>query len=442
MLTLTFSVHDLASYDQQSAQTILSAGRYMLCAGCSSRDNRPVAVVYIPKNNVLQQHRNLCARASQVSELTHTNIFDIPAGLPELLYAPDELSTRTIDYSNHSEQPMANVLEAVKHFTAKDFVNFCVGTGMSGEKRGFRTPGAVGHTTAAYIGQNIPNAELCDGPAGIRLEKRAVQYPDGDIRAVDLSLSVYEFFPRFLLNWLVLGNPDKGQILYQFVTAFPVATVVAQTWNNTLAERMGYAVGNEMKEYGVTFWLAPAMNIVRNPLCGRNYEYFSEDPLITGKMAAAITRGAQALPDNCVTLKHFCANDQEDYRFSVSSDIDERVLRDVYWRGFKIAICESRPRAIMTAYNKLNGIFCANNRELCIDLLRREWDFNGVVMTDWMSTSNDRADAVEAIRAGVDIIMPGSKKEVQALYRAYTEGRLTIDELRRAATHVLQAILL
>ena len=439
-LILTFSVHDLASFDPLSAQTILSAGKYLLCVGCSSRDTQPAAVIHVTASHALCLHRNLCAPVAPVTELTHTNTFSIPAELPELLYNPGQLPTRVIGYTSQTESLDPEVHEAIMDFMAADFVKFCTGTGMSGEKRGFRTPGAVGHTTTDYIQQGIPNAEFCDGPAGIRLEKRSVLYPDGDIRAVDLSISVYEFFPRFLLNWLVLGNPDKGQMLYQFVTGFPIAAVVAQTWNTTLVEQMGRAVGEEMIEYGVTFWLAPAMNIVRNPLCGRNYEYFSEDPLITGKMAAAITRGAQYSPHNCVTLKHFCANSQESNRFSSSSELDERVLREIYLRGFEIAMRESHPRAIMTAYNKINGTYCANNSELCTDLLRREWEFDGVVMTDWMSTGKDRANEVQAIQAGVDIIMPGGKKEMKILHQAYQEGRLSIDELRRAATRVIRAI--
>ncbi len=438
---LTFSVHDLASYVPQTAQTILSAGHYLLCAGTSSRDTRPIAVVHVIKDYVLSQHRNLCAPADKVSALTHTNTFDIPEGLQELRYAPTRLTTRVIDYTAPPEPVPSRVSELMKDFTSADYARFCAGTGMSGEKRGFRTPGAVGHTTTDYIAQGIPNAEMCDGPAGIRLEKRAVRYPDGDIRAVDPSISVYEFFPRFLLNWLVLGTPDKGQMLYQFVTGFPIAAVVAQTWNTHLAERMGRAVSDEMDEYGVTFWLAAAMNIVRNPLCGRNFEYLSEDPLVTGRIAAAITRGAQASPKNCATVKHFSANSQEAHRYCVSSEVDERVLREIYWRGFEIAVREAKPRAVMTAYNRLNGIYCANSHELCTDLLRREWEFDGVVMTDWMSTGKNRADEAEAIRAGVDIIMPGGRKEVKALQQACSDGRLTVGELRHAAARVIQIII-
>ena len=195
-----------------------------------------------------------------------------------------------------------------------------------------------------------------------------------------------------------------------------------------------------MSEYGVTFWLAPAMNIVRNPLCGRNYEYYSEDPLLTGLFAAAVTRGVQATPGNYVTIKHFSANNQETNRFHVSSEVDERVLREIYWRGFEIAVRDAKPRSVMAAYNRLNGTYCPNSRELCIDLLRSEWGFDGLVMTDWFGTDRNRADAVEAIRAGVDMNMPGDQKIVRALQQAHAAGRLSEADLRRAAGRVLEAI--
>lgn len=171
--------------------------------------------------------------------------------------------------------------------------------------------------------------------------------------------------------------------------------------------------------YGVTWWLAPALNIVRNPLCGRNYEYYSEDPVISGKFAAAVTRGVQETPGNYVTIKHFAANNQEENRYYVSSDLDERTLREIYLKGFEIAVKEAAPKAVMSAYSKLNGTYCANNRELCTDILRSEWGFTGLVMTDWLSTGEDRADEAACLNSGVDLIMPGGKKTVKSCSRHF-----------------------
>jgi beta-glucosidase len=219
-----------------------------------------------------------------------------------------------------------------------------------------------------------------------------------------------------------------------------VAAALAQTWNTDLMEDVGRAVCAEMTEFGVTWWLAPAMNIVRNPLSGRNYEYYSEDPLLSGKLAAAVVRGVQKTPGNYVTIKHFAVNSQEEKRYYVSSDLDERALRQIYVKGFEIAVRESAPRAVMSAYNKINGVYCANNRELCTDILRSEWGFDGIVMTDWLSTGEDRADEAECLKAGVDLIMPGGKKVIKALLKAYREGRLPDAALLRSCGRVLNEI--
>lgn len=439
-LELSFHLSTLSCYDQQSAQTIIEAGDHLLSLGFLSRETRPVAAIHIDRKIILTKHNNLCVSASHIAELTHTNRFSLPDNLPRLTVNPNDLRSKHIDYSSRPEQLSTQASAALNTLSTEDCIKFCAGTGMSGENRGFRTPGAVGHTTTDFFDRGIPNAEMCDGPAGIRLERRAVLYPSGNIKPIDVSLSIYEFLPELLLKWLVLGNPQKGQILYQFVTGFPIEAMVAQTWNIPLAAKIGKAVGEEMNEYGVTFWLAPAMNIVRNPLCGRNYEYFSEDPLLTGLMAAAITNAVQSVPNKYVTFKHFCANNQETARRTVSADVDERVLREIYWKGFEIAVKTSHPRAVMAAYNKLNGVYCANNSQLCNDLLRCEWNFDGIVMTDWMSTGKELANEAECLRCGTDLIMPGGEKDVQTLLDAYRIGCLKETDIRRAAGRLLQAI--
>lgn len=441
-LSLSFTLTALATYDEKKAQTLISQGEYLIRIGNSSDNTEPVAIICINKDVVLTQHKNLCTAPNKIAELKHNNKLQIPDNLPKLIVDTDCFTTHTIDYSANHDNFSEKSLSAMHGFTAEDYVNFCAGTGMSGEKAGFRTPGAVGHTSTAYIDKGIANIELCDGPAGVRLEKRAVHYPDGDIKSLDLSISLYEFFPNFLLKLLVLGNPKKGKVVYQYVTGFPIEAVVAQTWNTKLAERIGKAVSQEMSEFGVGIWLAPAINIVRNPLCGRNYEYYSEDPLLTGKMAAATTKGVEATKGNFVTLKHFCVNNQETYRYTVSSQVDERVLREIYWKGFEIAIKEAHPHSIMTAYNKLNGTYCANNKQLCTDLLRGEWEFRGIVMTDWMSTGKGKADEAMSIQSGVDIIMPGGKEDVQTLITAHNEGKLSVSDMQRAATRVINIITL
>ena len=437
----SFLLSALAQYDPAEAATVVPVGKHLIRIGTSSRATQPLAVVRVDRTMILSRHKHLCASARRVAELTHPNIVDIPAGLPELQVDPDACTTRVIDYTPEPFTPSPRVQEALRQLSREEELLLCTGTGMSGENSGFRTPGAVGHTTTAFIARGIPNIEICDGPAGVRLERRAVRYPDGRIWAVDMSLSVYEFLPRWLLRWFILGDPDKGDMLYQFVTGFPIEAMVAQTWDVSLAQRIGQAVSREMVEYGVKVWLAPAMNIVRNPLCGRNYEYYSEDPLLTGLMAAAVTQGVQTDAGAIATLKHFSANNQGRYRFVVSSEVDERVLREIYWRGFEIAVRQAKPRAVMTAYNRLNGTYCSNSRELCIDLLRGEWQFDGLVMTDWFATDQGRADNIQALPAGVDLIMPGGKKVVKNLKQAFRQGQLPYDAVHRAAARVLTMVL-
>lgn len=257
---------------------------------------------------------------------------------------------------------------------------------------------------------------------------------------VDASISLYEMLPKFVQKFLY-GNPEKEQLVYQFVTGFPVSHAVAQTWNVELAEKMGEAVSKEMTEYGITYWLAPAINLIRNPLCGRNYEYYSEDPVLTGLMAAAVCNGIQKTEGNYVTVKHFACNNQEGNRTSVSSNLEERPLRELYLKCFEIVVKQSRPAAIMAAYNRINGTFCNSNAALCNEILREEWGFDGIVMTDWFATADaDRATHWDALASGVDLIMPGGDGNKKSLKKAAKDGRLRREDLERAASRVLNQI--
>ncbi len=437
-LSLTFPISSLASYDEFQAETCLEQGNYILRLGTSSRSTEPVAALRLEQRIVLSRHRNLCRAEKPVAELTQNRVHaNDPEGLLVLTVSPESFETIVYDYVPREEAIPAEVQQHLNRFQPEDMIRFCAGTGLFGEQEGFKVPGAVGHTTTAYIDQGVPNLELCDGPAGLRIQRRSTRAKNGKIKAVDSAISLYEFLPGFVRK-VLLGNPKKEQVLYQYVTGFPVAAMVAQSWNTDLAHRIGQAVSAEMTEFGVRIWLAPALNIVRNPLCGRNYEYYSEDPLISGKMAAAITLGVQKTPGNCVTVKHFAVNNQEENRYYVSSDLDERALREIYLRGFEIAVREGHPRAIMTAYNKINGSYSANNNELCTNILRGEWGFDGIIMTDWLSTGENRADEAKAIEAGVDLIMPGGKKTIAALNSQYQAGKLFHDAIRCACIRVLR----
>jgi beta-glucosidase len=196
-----------------------------------------------------------------------------------------------------------------------------------------------------------------------------------------------------------------------------------------------------MKEFHIDLWLAPGMNIQRNPLCGRNFEYYSEDPFLSGKMAAAVVRGVQEEGTCGAVIKHFACNNQEDNRMGVDVHISERALREIYLRGFEIAVKESAPVAIMTSYNRVNGVHAANSRALCTVIAREEWGFDGVLMSDWSTTApEDGSIPWKCIEAGNDLIMPGSEKDDADIRQAYADGRLSEKEIRLCAGRIISLI--
>ena len=240
---------------------------------------------------------------------------------------------------------------------------------------------------------------------------------------------------------MMFADPEKHPLVYQFTTAFPVGLALAQTWNLELAEQVGGAVGEEMKAYGITYWLAPGMNIHRNPLCGRNFEYYSEDPFLSGTFASAIIRGVQKSRGCYVTLKHFCCNNQEDNRNQTNVNVGERALREIYLKGFEIAVKKASPGAVMSSYNKVNGMYVNNSYDLLTKVLRNEWGFQGLVMTDWFATGKNVGSHVSAIGAGNDLIMPGSRAAVKEIVKAVEDGIIEAEDVKRCAANVLKGIL-
>ena len=439
-LELTFSMEYIASYDEETASMILEAGDYILRVGNSSRNTEVGGVLTLPETIVVSKHSNLCVPAKTIQTLHRTmEAIQVP-DVDKVALDVNAFHTEVMDYQKVEETFEPKVEAILNKLGVNDQVHFCAGIGLLGGKTEFTLPGSVGNTTSEYWKLGIPNATFCDGPAGIRIQRRSTIDKWGGVKPVDGAISIYEYLPAFLRGFL-FGNPEKEIMIYQYVTSFPVATAMAQTWNLSLAEKVGQAVSKEMTEYGVVFWLAPALNIIRNPLCGRNYEYYSEDPFLSGKMTAMVTKGVQQTPGNYVTIKHYASNNQEENRYYVSSDMDERTLREIYLRGFEIAVKESKPKALMTAYNKLNGIYCPANAELVDLILKKEWGFDGMVMTDWLSTGEDRAGNADSIASGVDIIMPGGKAVWKELGKAVKDGKLDSRQVRRAAGNVLKLVL-
>lgn len=290
---------------------------------------------------------------------------------------------------------------------------------------------------------------MADGPAGLRLSKSFVADSQGNI-IEGLGESAMGGIEQ-LLGMPVPKRPEDAIDYYQYCTAIPIATALAQTWNMSLIEEAGDIVGEEMEEFGVDIWLAPGMNIQRNPLCGRNFEYYSEDPLFSGKCAAADVRGVQKHSSRGTCIKHFAMNNLEDNRSHNNSHATERTIRELYLRGFEIAVKESNPTAVMTSYNLLNGIHTANSYDLLTSILRDEWHFKGIVMTDWGTTGGgDMNPAMDAkyglsdtalcIKVGNDLIMPGSQEDVDKILKAIDENVLTRGELQACAKRIINSL--
>jgi beta-glucosidase len=313
---------------------------------------------------------------------------------------------------------------------------------------GFTVAGAAGQSCMTAPG--FPSLVMADGPAGLRLSRRYALDKEGKIHALESSIpaSLTDFMPKVFL-WamkLMAYRPKKtDKIGQQFATAIPIGTAVAQSFDPTLAEGFGDLVGREMERFGVHLWLAPALNIHRSIRCGRNFEYFSEDPLVSGVFAGAITRGVQRHPHAGTTIKHYAFNNQERNRTQNNSQVSERSAREIYLKGFGIAVQMAQPKAVMTSYNLVNGRHTNARRDLIGDVLRSEFGYEGIVMTDWITVGYENekdclypnSDAAQVCMAGGDLFMPGAQYDYDRIKAGLEDGTVTEQQLRVNATRVL-----
>jgi beta-glucosidase len=441
-LSLSFDITSLAAYDGQSASFILENGDYILRLGESSRKTIAIAVLTLDRTVVTEICENICKLDRGLEEIKAParKPVEVPDGLQRLSINASDIPTKKHSYELPKPALSAKTEAILNKLGLEDMLKVLVATGPIDRSSYFYVPGAAANTTSRFVGMGVPNAALCDGPAGVRVQRTSVKLKNGDVKPVEAMMEFMAYMP-WAMRKIMCGDPKKGSPLYQYTSAFPVGTALAQTWNTGLIERIGRAVGVEMVEFGVTFLLAPGMNIQRNPLCGRNYEYYSEDPLLTGKLPAAVTRGVQSFEGCYVTVKHYAANNQETNRNHSNSVLSERVLREIYLKGYRIAIEEAGAKAVMTSYNKLNGVYTPNSFDLCTKLLRCEWGFDGVVMTDWFSTGKGLAGNGLAIKAGNDLICPGGGGFLKALKKDIKAGLVSEEEIRLSCARVLEAVI-
>ena len=456
-LTISFSLRDCASYDAQKESYVLEAGSYVVRVGDSSDHTQPAALVDLDGEAVVTKAGNCLgetdfedwkpsgsetAAAEELSDITRISV------------AAADIETVTVSYDQERE-----IDPRVKDLTVEELAYLNVGA--FNPKAGAlsvignaatNVAGAAGETTGVLKEKGFPVLVMSDGPAGLRLAKEFYRDEKG-AHGIGSSMVPESFLPflpapaRFIMNLIGgSGKPKKGQkVEYQYATAIPIGTAIAQSFNLPLAESYGSIVGDEMERFGVHLWLAPALNIHRDIRCGRNFEYYSEDPLISGKTAAAITRGVQRHPGCGTTIKHYAANNQEKNRYCNNSIVSERAMREIYLKGFGICVRESQPHALMTSYNLLNGVHTSEHRGLIEDILRCEYGFKGIVMTDWIvDMAQDKQSlhrmpiAAEIAKAGGDLVMPGSKGDFDSIVKAAKSGELELKQLQINATRVVR----
>ena len=297
--------------------------------------------------------------------------------------------------------------EVIAKMSLEDKAHFVIGVGMAGFSGDDAVigatqslvPGAAG-TTYPLDSLGIPAVVLADGPAGLRIDAKR-----------------------------------EGDNATYYCTHFPIGTLLASTWNTQLVEEVGQAIGEEVKEYGADVLLAPALNIMRNPLCGRNFEYYSEDPVVAGKTAAAYITGVQK-NDVGTSIKHFAANNQETNRMNTDAHISQRALREIYLKGFEIAIKEAKPWTVMTSYNYINGVYTSESKDLVTTILRDEWGYEGTVMTDWFGGK----DGAKQMWAGNDMLQPGKNEQFDSIVAGVKSGKLAEADLDLCVKRTLNLV--
>ena len=464
-IQLKFKLRDIARYDTNSAQYILDKGNYIIRVGNSSRDTQIYGCVKLEENIIIEQLKNIIDHPGfedfkpNINLIKDDNI-DINNYQNILLTKDDFELYKTVNYTY-----IATISKQLLYLSNTELMYLCLGNFKDDSLNNSinnsyitkeKEMGIAG-TTTKNVAKIKKYLTMADGPAGLRMSKAYRIDKKGFYHRMDTNIiNFYNYRvlskkKNISLNYNSTSNinlTEYPKVIFQYPIAIPIETALAQSFNLDFVRNIGIIIGKEMRKFNIDFWLAPALNIHRNILCGRNFEYFSEDPLISGTMAAAMVQGVQFVNNKGATIKHFVANNQEFNRLNSNSKMSERALREIYLKGFKIAIEKSNPLGLMTSYNLLNGIHTSENFDLIINVLRNEWKFKGLIMTDWstsgriqfLNSRNPPQDAFNIIKAGVDIMMPGNKIDYNILEKRLKEKILTRDDLLRCAGEVYETI--
>lgn len=461
---LTFDMKEIGSFDTKDKTQVLEKGNYILHLGNSSRDHQTIGVVHLGEEVVLKWLHNVGGTVDfEDFEPEKPIKAELPEGCITMEVSANMFETEScIDRSPKLDM---NAVALAKTLSDSELAYLCTGgfvdTGSQSVigNAGMQVAGAAGETTDRFAEQGVPVLVMADGPAGLRLSREYGVDEEGVYSIDNGSMGeILEMVPPEILGQIqaMFGTKEEkqerhGVIHEQYCTAIPIGTALAQSWDEKVCEICGDIVGEEMERFGVHLWLAPALNIHRLPLCGRNFEYYSEDPLISGKMAAGITRGTQKHPGCGVTIKHFACNNQETNRFRSNSIVSQRALREIYLRGFELAVKEAAPYAVMSSYNLLNGEHTSQREDLLETVLRKEWGYAGIVMSDWVTGGEELPSAKKriypgarasgSIKAGNDIMMPGGRAHhgdlLNALKNKEHPYALTREDLEKCAARMI-----
>ena len=450
-MTISFELKSVARYDKDMASYILDKGNYIIRVGNSSRNTKIYGYIELDENIVTEQLANIDGVPDFSDYKPNIVIKDDLTKVQKIKLTKNDFNFKKVKYEYEYK-----VYDKLLKLNDTELAYLCMGHYLANKNETNEKPRGINGLTTKRLKQIKPYLRMIDGPHGLRLSR--VYYADSKgyhrlSKAQSLSTN-FKYLSKNkkirLFNNETEDYSNYSNVYYQYATALPIGTAMGQSFNLDLVEKYGKIVGKELEIYKIDILLAPGLNIHRNILCGRNFEYYSEDPYISGNMAAAMVRGVQSHKKKGATIKHFTGNNQEINRFNSNSKISERALREIYLKGFQIAIEKSKPIALMTSYNLINGIHPSSNEQLLVNVLRNEWNFKGVIMTDWTkSGDNDFGNSkypaqniYENILGGNDLMMPGSEKDYNMVINKLEEKKLSRDDLLRCASKVYETIIL